>query len=141
MCFVLSWKNIIDVLTRLKALLSVLEEAEKVKNRLLRSGEDLHKMYLMGVDRMLYVAQKVDRTITQYKVRQVARRCNRSQSIDPEPAAHEAGKVSVKNDWTRMATDVTLYRQELHLSQSIADWRQLSGECVEEISGVLNDLS
>lgn len=45
--------------------------------------------------------------------RRMVRHCSRCQSIDPAPATHKAGKVSMKNDWRRLANDVTHHRQEL----------------------------
>lgn len=65
--------------------------------------------------------------------------------IDPAPAVQEAGKVSMKNDWRRLAIDVAHYRQELYLSVidcrpgRVAIWVRLRGETAEGILGVLKD--
>lgn len=76
----------------------------------------------------------------------MVRHCSRCQSIDPALTIHEAGNISVKNDWRRLAIDVTHYRQELYLSMvgcgpgRVPIWRRLGGETAEEISGILNEL-
>nr|XP_027233814.1 uncharacterized protein LOC113825211 [Penaeus vannamei] len=145
-----SEKNKADVLTRVKKTwLGFQEEVEKETSVCcagVSSMEDLHKMHHMRDDRTLYLARKIDPTITRDKVRRVVRYCSRCQSIDPAPTVHEAGNICVKNDWRRLAIDVTHYRQELYLSMvdcgpgRVAIWRRLRGETAEEISGILNEL-
>lgn len=149
-CFVPSEKNKADVLTRVKkAWLGTPEDTSKealVCCTGVTSVEDLHQMHHMGVERTLFVARKVDPTVSRDEVRQVVRHCSRCQSIDPAPVVHEAGTIRVKEDWTRLAVDVTHYRQELYLSMvdcgpgRVAVWRKLRAENAEIIAGVLNEL-
>lgn len=103
-------------------------------------------MHHMGVDRTLFVARRVDPTVTREKVRQVVRECDRCQVIDPAPRVHEPGSLRVENDWKRLAVDVTHYRHQLYLSMvdcgpgRVAIWRELRAENAEEIARILNEI-
>lgn len=72
-------------------------------------------MHHMGVDRTLFLARKVDPSVTREAVRQVVRSCKRCQSIDPTLSVHESGEVRVGQNWSRFAVDVTHYRLGTYL--------------------------
>ena len=49
----------------------------------------------MGVDRTIYLARKIDPSVTKAEVKRVVRRCERCQSIDPVPVTHRKGKIGL----------------------------------------------
>lgn len=147
--FVPSEKNKADALTRVKkAWLGVPKEENEAELCCVGvpSVKALHQMHHMGVDRTLFVARRVDPTVTREKVRQVVRECDRCQVIDPAPRVHEPGSLRVENDWKRLAVDVTHYRHQLYLSMvdcgpgRVAIWRELRAENAEEIARILNEI-
>jgi len=101
-------------------------------------------MHHMGVDKTLYLARKVSHEVPRGIVQQVVRRCVRCQSIDPSPRVHEPGELQVKENWKRLAVDVTHYRGVEYLTMvdcgpgRFALWRSMKSETAEEIAGVLN---
>ena len=103
---------------------------------------EVHNMHHVGVERTLFLARKLDPTVTRQSVREVVSRCQRCQSIDPAPVVHERGEIGVKENWKRLAIDVTHYRQALFLTMvdcgpgRFAIWKKLrreSAECITEI--------
>lgn len=148
--FVPSEKNKADGLTRVKRAWLGMPKEKGNETELCCVGvpsvKELHQMHHMGVDRTLYVAKRVDPTVTREKVRQVVRECDRCQAIDPAPMVHEPGRISVENDWKRLAVDVTHYRHQLYLSLvdcgpgRVAIWRELWAENAEEIARILNEI-
>lgn len=147
--FVPSEKNKADSLTRVKkAWLRATQEDEETKVCCvgMPSVKELHRMHHMGVDRTLFVARRVNPGITREEVRQVVRQCEKCQAIDPAPEVHEPGKISVDNNWKRLAVDVTHYRHQLYLSMvdcgpgRVAIWRELRAENAVEIAKVLNEV-
>ena len=96
----------------------------------------------MGVDRTLYVTRKIDPTITKAEVKKVVKHCERCQTIDPAPVMHSKGETGICTNWSRMALDVTHYRQIPYLSMidcgpsHFAIRRTLKGETAEEIVNI-----
>ena len=70
----------------------------------------------MGIDRTLHITRKIDPMITKAEVKKVVKRCGRCQTIDPAPVTHSKGEIGIDKNWSRMAIDVTHYRQIPHLS-------------------------
>lgn len=148
--FIPSKKNKADALTRKKRAWLRVPKEEGNGTELccvgIPSVKELHQMHHVGVDRTLFVARRVDPTVTREKVRQVVRECDRYKVIDPAPMVHEPGRISVESDWKRLAVDVTHYRHQLYLSLldcgpgRVAIWRELRAENAEEIAGILNGI-
>ena len=96
----------------------------------------LCQMHHMGVDRILFVARKVDPAVTREKVRQVVRQCDRD-------SVHETGEIRVDRYWKRLVVDVTHSHHGLYLSMMycgpgrVAIWMGLRSESAEEISRVI----
>lgn len=143
-----SAKNRADVMTRVrKTWLKAPNEAAVAICCLNEDTlKDLHDMHHFGVDRTLFLARKVDPRITKEAVRTVVERCSRCQSIDPAPSRHEAGEVQVAENWSRLAIDVTHYRQRPYLSMvdcgpgRVAIWREIKAENAGEIAKVLEEV-
>ena len=60
----------------------------------------------VGVDRTLYLARKIDPSVTKVGVQKVVKCCERCQSIDPAPAVHKRGKLGsleIGRDWKSMS--------------------------------------
>lgn len=79
-------------------------------------------------------------------VQRVVRGCERCQSIDPAPVEHVPGEICVKDNWKRLAIDVTHYRQLPYLTivdcgpSRYATWKELRRETAESIVARLNEL-
>eukprot|EP00794_Sanderia_malayensis_P013419 gene13419-14795_t len=101
----------------------------------------------MGIEKTLYLARKIDPSVTKTEVKEVVKCCERCQSIDPAPVTHNKGEIGNAKNWKRLAIDVTHYRQIPYLTMidcgpsRFAIWKQISGETAREISGVLNEVS
>ena len=107
-----SQKNKADMVTRVRK--AWLQE-KKDRALLCCVGEnlkDLHNMHHFGKERALYLASKVNPTITMEMVKQ----CKECQSIDPVPTKHEKGRLHVTQNLWRLVIDVTHYHHELYLT-------------------------
>ena len=144
-------KNKADVLTRVKRhWLPVEDEAESYDGGAVCATavnvKEMHNMHHVGVDRTLYLARKIDPTVTRHAVQRVVSGCERCQSIDPAPVMHEGGELIVKENWMRLAIDVTHYRQAIYLSivdcgpGRFAIWKELVRETAECVTAKLNEV-
>ena len=66
----------------------------------------------MDVETTLYAIRKVDQSVERKDVVRVVRKCERCQSVDPAPVNHRTGKLSVDRVCTRVAINVTHYKNE-----------------------------
>ena len=147
--FVPTQKNKADSLTRVcKEWLSL---EKKVTNGFDKccSGlniQEVHNRHHMGVEKTLYLARKLDPSVTKAKVKEVVKCCERCQSIDPAPVMHKKGEIGIARNWSRMAIDVTHYRQIPYLTMidcgpsRFAIWKKIRGETSREIFDVLNEV-
>lgn len=146
-----SAKNKADMLTRVKKQWLATDPGSENVTEVCCNGVsvdlgEVHKMHHMGVERTLYLARKLDPSVTKGAVKKVVGGCARCQSIDPAPVTHCPGELSVKVSWSRLAVDVTHYRQIPYLSMvdcgpsRFAIWRQLKREDAGEISRVLEEI-
>ena len=84
--------------------------------------------------------------ITKAEVKKAVNRCERCQTIDPAPVTHSKGEIGIYKNWSRLAIDVTHFRQITYLSMidcgssRLAIWRKLKGETAEEIVDILNEV-
>ena len=143
-------KNKADVLTRVKKNWLHREDDDENDDRDVCAGamdlRKVHDMHHMGVERSLFQARKLDPTVTRQAVRSVVRSCSKCQSIDPAPVSHEKGEIGVRDNWKRLAIDVTHYRQVPYLSivdcgpGRFAIWRELKRETAECIAAVMEEI-
>ena len=147
--FVATHENKADGLTRVrKEWLKFEKDAQNSSNICCSSLDiaEVHNKHHMGVDRTLHIARKIDPMITKAEVKKVVKRCERCQTIDPAPVTHSKGEIGIYKNWSRMAIDVTHYRQIPYLSMidcgpsRLAIWRKLKGETAEEIVNILNEV-
>ena len=134
---VASQVNKSDVLTRVKKQWIENERSGHEENECcavqieLQEGHDAHHM---GVERTLFLARKVDPTVTKDAVKKIVRECEQCQSINPAPVVHEKGSLHVKENWKRLAIDVTHYKNLPYLTMvdcgpgRFAIWRALRYE-------------
>ena len=100
----------------------------------------------MGVERSLFLARRLDPTVSKEDVKKVVRECEQCQKIDPAPTVHEAGELYVGNNWERLAIDVTHYRNTHYFSivdcgpGRFAIWRELKHETAECIVTTLEQI-
>ena len=78
-----------------------------------------HDMHHLGVEVSIYLARKVDPTVSKDSMKKVVRECLRCQMIDPAPSRHMEGTLGVTQDWQRLAVDVAHCRQRAYLSMLI----------------------
>ena len=98
-----------------------------------------HESHHLGVERTLYLAQKLDPSVTRADVKSVVKNCEKCQRIDPAPVTHVVGELGVDENWKRVAIDVTHYRTAKFLSLvdcgpgRFAIWREIPSETAEVI--------
>lgn len=106
----------------------------------------LHDRHHTGVERSWYLAKHVDETVKKDDVKEVVKKCERCQSIDPAPVSHTPGKLGVEKTWSRLAIDVTHYGGRPYLSMidcgpgRFVLWRELRGESAVEICKELDNV-
>ena len=142
-----SAQNRADVLTRVKkSWLEAVKQCGEVACAAAVDVAGLHSKHHFGVDRTLYLARLVDPSVARRDVKKCVQSCQRCRSIDPAPARHEAGSLSVNENWSRLAVDVTHYRGKAYLTMvdcgpsRFAVWRQLSSERAVEVVRVLEEI-
>ncbi|MEL6803533.1 MAG: reverse transcriptase-like protein, partial [Bacteroidota bacterium] len=144
-------KNKADSLTRVKkSWLARSGDEEQAEGEICCLGlaelNKIHHMAHMGVEKTLFLARKVDPTVTRGVVKEVVGSCDRCQSIDPAPSSHEEGSLAVDATWVRLAIDVTHYQQIPYLSivdcgpGRLAIWKELRTETAIEIAQVLAEI-
>ena len=140
--YVNSCRNKADPLTRVnKAWLQ-----EKVKDVCAVNVADLHNQHHFGVDRTLHLARLVDPSVDRKAVERCVRRCIQCRSVDPAPVRHEPGRLEVRDNWWRLALDVTHYRGKSYLTiidcgpSRFAIWREVNSENAREISSHLMEI-
>ena len=149
--FVPSEKNRADALTRVSKswIESMKNSAKDEVDEKCAASLNLkhsHNQHHMGVDRSLYVARRLDPSVSRNEVKRVVQRCDKCQSIDPAPSKHTQGKLNVKTNWERIAIDVTHYGGVPYLSVvdcgpgRFAIWRALKRETAECIVSVLQEI-
>ena len=147
--FVPTQKNKADSLTRVcKEWLSLENNATDGFDKCC-SGlniQEIHNKHHMGVEKTLYLARKIDPSVTKAEVQEVVKCCERCQSIDPAPVMHKKGEIWIARNWSRLAIDVTHYREIPYLTMidygpsRFAIWKKIRGETSREISNVLNEV-
>ena len=84
-----------------------------------------------GVKRTLYFARLVNPQVSKKEVKSVVKACETCQSIDPAPVRWRKGKLSTKDNWRRVAMDITHHNGENFLTlidcgpSRFAVWRPL----------------
>ncbi|XP_043226567.1 uncharacterized protein LOC122383837 [Amphibalanus amphitrite] len=70
-----------------------------------------------GIRRTLYFARRdISPSITRSQVQKVVSDCDVCRSVDPAPVKWRGGELGVKETWTRLAIDITHYRNRSYLS-------------------------
>lgn len=143
-------KNRADELTRVKKTwLTDVERDPQEKVTVCAGAIDLqtvHNMHHVGVERTLFLARKIDPNVTRRSVQEVVSGCEMCQSIDPAPVYHSKGELGVKENWKRLAIDVTHYRQMLYLTivdcgpGRFAIWKDLRYETAQLVTLILNEV-
>ena len=133
--FTPSEKNKADVLTRVpKGWMSEVMIASAV------DIEELHSQHHFGVDRTLHLTRMLDPTVKRKSVESIVKTCRQCQTIDPAPSRHEPGKLSVPNNWSRLALDVTNFQGRAYLTvvdcgpSRFAVWREVASENARAVS-------
>ena len=74
--------------------------------------QEVHNRHHMGVDKTLYLARKIDPSVTKADVKEVVRCCERCQSIDPAPVMHKKGEIAIAKNWSRLAIDDSILNND-----------------------------
>ena len=134
-----SHKNLADILTRVKKGWLVGSGFNMSICAMTPSIKDCHEAHHFGVERTLYHSRKVDPNVTKADVKAVVRSCERCQSIDPAPQKHVQGDLGVKENWKRLAIDITHYKNKCYLSivdcgpGRFAIWRHVRNEMADTV--------
>ena len=84
-----------------------------------------------GAKRTLYFARLVDLQVSKETANSVVKACETCRSIDPVPVRWKKGKLGVKDNWNRLAMDITHHNSENFLTiidcgpSRFAIWRPL----------------
>ena len=106
----------------------------------------IHNVTHFGVDKTLYIIKQCQPELnaTRKEVSRIVESCFQCKSIDPAPVRWEKGEISVKDNWSRLACDITHFRGNAFLSlvdydprSRFAIWRLLANETVQEISDTI----
>ena len=105
----------------------------------------IHDVTHFGVDRTLYIIRRCrpELNTTCKEVSGIVGSCFQCKSIDPAPVRWEKGELSVKENWSRLACDVTHFRGDAFLSlidcgpSRFAIWKPVANEATPEISGAI----
>lgn len=107
-------KNKADILTRVpKRWLQTTSDACLCLTTFV---QQVHSRHHLGVDRTYYLAKKEDPSITRKEVEDCIQKCHQCKSIDPAPITWEKGTLSVEENWTRLAADVTHFNGICYLT-------------------------
>ena len=137
-----SERNKADVLTRVRRRWLIEDVEQEVccaASAYPISVQQCHEAHHLGVDRTLYLTQKLNPSVTRAEVKAVIRKCERCQSIDPAPVIHVPGDLGVAQDWKRVAIDITHYRNKRFLTiidcgpGRYAIWREVPNETAEAV--------
>ena len=92
----------------------VLESCAMVGRRLDKDqvADIHHQSGHPGAKRTLYFARLVDPQVSKETANSVMKACETCRSIDPGPVHWEKGKLSVKDNWSRLVMDITHHNGE-----------------------------
>ncbi|XP_065652813.1 uncharacterized protein LOC136080131 [Hydra vulgaris] len=111
--------------------------------------KDIWKVLLIGhfgVDRTLQLCLRNNQNVSRKEISAVIASCNQCNSIDPYSVKWKQGQLSVKQNWNRVALDVTHVGAELYLSMidcgpsRYTVWRKLVTKTAAEIIGKLEEI-
>ena len=96
----------------------VLESCTMVGRRLDKDqvADIHHQSEHPGAKQTLYWARLVDPQVFKETANSVVKACKTCQSIDPVPVRWKKGKLSVKDNWNRLAMDITHHNGENFLT-------------------------
>ncbi|XP_065654953.1 uncharacterized protein LOC136081555 [Hydra vulgaris] len=106
----------------------------------------VHSVGHFGVDRTLQLCLRNNQNVSRKEVSTVIASCNQCNSIDPYSVKWKHGQLSVKQNWNRVALDVTHVGVELYLSMIDCGpspyrvWRKLVTKTAAEIIGKLEEI-
>ncbi|XP_065658965.1 uncharacterized protein LOC136083490 [Hydra vulgaris] len=106
----------------------------------------VHSIGHFGVDRTLQLCLRNNQNVSRKEVSAVIASCNQCNSIDPYSVKWKHGQLSVKQNWNRVALDVTHVGAELYLSKidcgpsRYTVWRKLVTKTAAEIIGKLEEI-
>lgn len=143
--FVASSLNKADEMTRIpKALtknvccVATTSEIERLDN--------LHKKCHLGAKRMKFLCGIENIQVTDKDITNMIAKCQKCQSIDPAPVKWNHGCVAVRENWYRLAIDVTKYNDRKYLSlidcgpSRFAIWKEIGDESSYSISPVIDSI-
>ena len=143
--FVNSEDNKADELTRIPKQLKRSNCFLSVTDDLLKL-QQLHDKCHLGANRMRYLCAKQGIGVSNADIKDLISRCQKCQSIDPAPVKWKTGRLSVNENWTRLAADVTKYNQQKFLSvidcgpSRFAIWKLIKAEDVKSIVSEFSSL-
>ncbi|XP_065665550.1 uncharacterized protein LOC136086976 [Hydra vulgaris] len=106
----------------------------------------VHSIGHFGVDRTLQLCLRNNQNVSRKEVSAVIACCNQCNSIDPYYVKWKYGQPSVKQNWNRVALDVSHVGAELYLSMidcgpsRYTVWRKLVTKTAAEIIGKLEEI-
>jgi len=143
--FVTSAENKADCLTRvpkhwLRSEACAAVEADSCGGR--RAISEAHNVIHCGVEKTQYLTKVCfpGTEISREDVEQVVKECWRCKTIDPNPIHWEEGELCVKENWMRLACDVTHYEGRKYLTivdsgpSRFAVWKWINDESAQTVT-------
>ena len=79
-----------------------------------------HQSAHPGVKWTLYFARSVDLQVSKETAKSVVKACETCRSIDLAPVRWKKGKLSMKDNWSRLVMDITHHNGDNFLSSTVA---------------------
>ena len=138
-----SCQNRSDSLTRVpRRWMDVLESCAMVGRRLDKDqvADIHHQSGHLGAKRTLYFARLVDPQVSKETANSVVKAYETCRLIDPAPVSWKKGKLGMKDNWNRLAMDITHHNGENFLSSTVAPLDfQYGSHCADKMCPLLFD--
>ena len=105
----------------------------------------VHKETHFGIGRTLYIINQCypELGATHKEVGKIIDSCFQCKSIDPAPVRWEKGELSVKDNWSRLACDITHFCEEAFISlincgpSRFVIWRPIANKTIQAVSSTI----
>ena len=143
-----SEENKADELTRVPQNWLKIKNSCAVSSFAIDDGEAIrksHDLHHMGAEKTLYFFKRQNPgvEVSLEKVRDAIRVCEKCATIDPNPIMVENGALDVKNNWHRLACDVTHFKNSKYFTiidcgpSRYAIWKPICSESSSELTGIV----
>ena len=99
-----------------------------------------HQSRHPGAKRTLYFTRLVDLQASKETAKSVVKACETCRLIDLAPVCYKKGKLGVKDNWSKLAMDITHHNGENFLTSTVAPLDlQYGSHCADKMRSLLSD--